>query len=256
MKLADLKWPNVEALSRDTSVIIPIAAHEQHGRHMPLHTDSLLLGEVVRRAEELLGDDALFAPLMWLGNSHHHLDFPGTLSAEPRVYLDLLNGLLENFLHHGFKRLVLLNGHGGNIVPGAQAVFETRQRHRDRTDLLLLSATYWDQAKIPGAHADLVQDAMGHAGELETSMMLVIRPELVDDYAATDEVPQGKAFATATRGWITQDRSAPGHIGVPAGANAEKGETLFSIFTEGAVKLIGEMRDWDGQSWDGSTRAA
>ena len=123
MELAELKWPDVEALSKDTPVVIPIAAHEQHGRHMPLHTDSLLLGEIVRRAKEQLGDDALFAPLTWLGNSHHHMDFPGTLSAEPRVYLDLLNGLMENFLHHGFKRLVLLNGHGGNMVPGAQAVF-------------------------------------------------------------------------------------------------------------------------------------
>ena len=251
MKLTDLKWPDVEALSKDTPVVIPIAAHEQHGHHMPLYTDSLLLGEIIRRAEEALGEDALFAPLMWLGNSHHHMDFPGTLSAEPRVYLDLLNGLMENFLHHGFKRLVLLNGHGGNMVPGAQAVFEVRQRHRDRKDLLLLSATYWDQAKITEARDDLVQDAMAHAGEFETSMMMVIRPELVGDYAATADVPKGEAFATADRGWTTKDRSAPGHIGVPAAASTEKGETLFSIFTEGAVKLIREMQNWDGQSWNG-----
>jgi len=251
MKLTDLKWPDVDALSRDMPVVIPIAAHEQHGHHMPLYTDSLLLGEILRRAEEALGEDALFAPLMWLGNSHHHMDFPGTLSAEPRVYLDLLNGLMENFLHHGFKRLVLLNGHGGNMVPGAQAVFEVRQRHRDRKDLLLLSATYWDQAKITEARDDLVQDAMAHAGEFETSMMMVIRPELVGDYAATADVPKGEAFATADRGWTTKDRSAPGHIGVPAAASTEKGETLFSIFTEGAVKLIREMQNWDGQSWNG-----
>ena len=250
MKLTDLKWPDVAALSKDTPVVIPIAAHEQHGHHMPLFTDSLLLGEIVRRAEEQLGDDALFAPLTWLGNSHHHMDFPGTLSAEPRVYLDLLNGLMENFLHHDFKRLVLLNGHGGNMVPGAQAVFEVRQRHRDRTDLLLLSATYWDQANIAEARDDFAQDAMGHAGELETSMMMVIRPDLVGEHNRS-EVPKGNAFATATRGWTTKDRSEPGHIGVPAAASADKGETLFQIFTEGAVKLIGEVRDWDGSSWDG-----
>ena len=250
MKLAEMKWPDVEALSKDTPVVIPIAAHEQHGRHMPLHTDSLLLGEIARRAEERLGGDALFAPLLWLGNSHHHMDFSGTLSAEPRVYLKLLNGLLENFLQHGFKRLVLLNGHGGNIVPGSQAVFETRQRHRDRTDLLLLSATYWEQANIAEACDDLVQDAMGHAGELETSMMLAIRPELVGDIAATAEVPKGKAFATATRGWTTKDRSEPGHIGVPAAASAEKGKALLNAFTLGVVYFIESVRDWDGQSWD------
>ena len=250
MKLAEMNWPEVDALNRDTPVIIPIAAHEQHGHHMPLHTDSLLLGEIVRRAEEQLGTNTLFAPLQWLGNSHHHMDFPGTLSAEPRVYLDLLNGLLENFLQHGFKRLVLLNGHGGNIVPGAQAVFETRQRHRDRTDLLLLSATYWEQANIAEACDDLVQDAMGHAGELETSMMLAIRPELVGDIAATAEVPKGEAFATATRGWTTKDRSEPGHIGVPGAASAKKGEALLNTFTLGVVRFVESVRNWDGQSWN------
>ena len=250
MKLTELKWPDIESLSRDTPVIIPIAAHEQHGRHMPLHTDSLLLGEIVRRAEERLAGEALFAPLQWLGNSLHHMDFPGTLSAEPRVYLDLLNGLLENFLQHGFKRLVLLNGHGGNIVPSAQAVFETRQRHRDRTDLLLLSATYWEQANIAEACDDLVQDAMGHAGELETSMMLAIRPELVGDIGATAEISKGEAFATATRGWTTKDRSEPGHIGVPGAASARKGEALLNAFTLGVVQFVESVRNWDSQNWE------
>jgi len=93
MQLADLKWNEVAALNRGTPVVFPVAALEQHGRHMPVFTDSMLADELVRRADAALGDRVLFAPLMWLGNSHHHMDFPGTLSAEPRVYLDLLNGL-------------------------------------------------------------------------------------------------------------------------------------------------------------------
>src|SRR6185369_6357614 len=146
MNLTDLKWTDVAALPRTTPIVIPIAALEQHGRHMPLFTDSMLCGEVIRRVSEKLGDRVLFAPLMWLGNSQHHLDFAGTLSARPRSYLDLLNGLLENFLQHGFRRLVFINGHGGNDVPGKQAIFEVRQRHRHRDDLLLLFATYWNLA--------------------------------------------------------------------------------------------------------------
>ena len=93
MQLAELAWPHVDALSRDIPIVIPIAALEQHGRHMPLFTDSLLLGEVVRRAHEELDNSVVVVPLMWLGNSHHHMDFPGTVSAEPRVWLDLLTGL-------------------------------------------------------------------------------------------------------------------------------------------------------------------
>src|SRR5215213_2522243 len=170
MLLHEMKWPEVAALSKDTPVVIPIAALEQHGRHLPVFTDSLLLGEVVRRAAERRGDRVLFAPLLWLGNSHHHLDFPGTLSAAPRTYLDLLGDLLENVLVHGFRRVLLLNGHGGNIVPMQQAIFEARQRHRARTDLLLLAATYWPLGSRPDEVDPHFQQAqMGHACEWETS---------------------------------------------------------------------------------------
>src|SRR5688572_6710858 len=84
VQLTDLKWPDVDALDRRTPVVIPIAALEQHGRHMPLFTDSILLGEVIRRVAAAMQDQVLFAPLMWLGNSEHHLDFPGTMTASPR----------------------------------------------------------------------------------------------------------------------------------------------------------------------------
>ena len=180
MQLMDLTWAQVEKLPRDMPVLIPIAALEQHGRHMPLFTDSLLLGEVVRRVQETLEDRVLFTPLMWLGNSEHHLDFPGTMTASPRVYLDLLRDLAENFLFHGFQRLVFLNGHGGNIVPSQQVVFELRQKYRERNDLLLLASTYWTLGGQPHeVNPEIKQTHMGHACEWETSMMLRIRPELV-----------------------------------------------------------------------------
>ena len=132
MLLQEMTWPEIGNLSRDIPVLVPVAALEQHGHHMPVFTDSLLLGEVVRRVGEAMKDRVLITPLMWLGNSHHHMDFPGTMSASPRVYLDLLNDLAENMIAHGFRRIVFINGHGGNTTPGKQAVFEIRQRHRDR----------------------------------------------------------------------------------------------------------------------------
>ncbi len=251
MQLADLPWPAIAALDRNVPVVFPIAALEQHGHHMPLFTDSLLLGEVMRRAAARLQQRVLFAPLMWLGNSEHHLDFAGTLSAAPRTYLNLLCELLENFIHHGFKRLVLINGHGGNIVPGAQAVYEVRQRHRQRKDLLLLSATYWTLgAKPHEARADFKQQRMGHACEWETSMMLRLAPQLVGKFAEAAPVEFGNAFEPATRGWVTQDRSAAGHIGYPAAASAEKGEVLFELFAQDVVRFLERVIAWDGQSWE------
>ena len=107
MELTDLAWPAVAALPRTTPVIFPIAALEQHGKHMPVFTDSLLLGEVIRRVKLTpVANQCLFAPLQWLGNSHHHMDFPGTLSATPRLYLDMLKDLATCFIKHGFTRIL------------------------------------------------------------------------------------------------------------------------------------------------------
>ena len=228
-------------------MVIPVAAVEQHGHHLPVYTDSLLLGEAVRRVELAMRDRVLFAPLQWLGNSHHHIDFPGTLSAGPRLYLDLLRELAENFLTHGFKRLVFLNGHGGNITPGKQAVFELRQQHRQRADLLLLFATYWEFAPPPPG---FVQEAMGHACEWETSMIMHLKPELVvGDPAQLATIPFGFGFEPAHRGWITKDRTVPGYIGSPQHASREKGELLFTTFAAGLERFLTSVEQWDGGTW-------
>jgi creatinine amidohydrolase len=248
-----MTWPAVDAVPKATPVVVPIAALEQHGRHLPVFTDSMLLGEVVRRASERLGDRVLWTPLVWLGNSHHHLDFSGTLSAAPRTYLEMLGDLIENLLMHGFRRIVFLNGHGGNIVPAQQAVFEARQRHRERNDLLLLAATYWTLGGRPHeVDRAIEQSRMGHACDWETSMILRIAPQLVGDLTKVEPVGFGDRFEAATRGWITKDRSEPGHIGDPRHASAEKGETLFRVFTDDVVALLDRVASWDGSSWDGS----
>lgn len=250
MLLAEQPWSKIESLSRDTPIVFPVAALEQHGHHMPVFTDSMLLGEVIRRVEPRMGDRVLFAPLQWLGNSDHHIDFPGTLSSAPRVYLDLLKGMAENFLRHGFKRIVFINGHGGNDVPGRQAVFELRQQYRERKDLLLLFTTYWDFGNPKSCRDDLVQKEMGHACEWETSMILRIAPHLVQPHTAIEPVPFGFGFGKAYRGWTTKDRTVPGHIGDPAHATAEKGESLFATFTEGVCGFLDQVIAWDGVSWD------
>jgi creatinine amidohydrolase len=248
VRLQEMSWPALASASKDTPVVVPIAAVEQHGRHLPVFTDSMLLGEVARRAAESLGERVIWAPLLWLGNSHHHLEFPGTLSAAPRTYLDVLGDLIDNLVTHGFRRIVLLNGHGGNIVPGQQAVFEARQRYRERGDLLLLSATYWLLGSKPEG---FVQTEMGHACEWETSMILHLAPQLVGELGSIESVPQTASFAPASRGWITRERSEPGHIGDPKSATAEKGEALFRLFARDVVSFLERVIAWDGRSWKG-----
>jgi len=249
MDLTDLAWPAVAALPRTTPVVFPVAALEQHGRHMPVFTDSLLLGEVIRRVKLTpVAEKCLFAPLQWLGNSHHHMDFPGTLSATPRVYLDVLKDLAVCFLSHGFTRIVFVNGHGGNVTPYQQALFELKQDRRDQRDLLLLGLTYWDAAPPPAGA--FVQRRMGHACEWETSMVLRLNPKLVaGDVTAVPEVPHGREFTPGYRAWVMPDRSEPGHVGTPAAATPEKGEALFAHFAAGVTAYLERVAAWDG-TWD------
>ncbi len=242
MQLFEMTSPQVDDLSPWTPVVIPIAALEQHGPHMPVFTDSLLLGEIVRRVDERLSDRVLFAPLMWLGNSEHHIDFAGTMSASPRTYLDLLKEVVGNFLTHGFHSIVLLNGHGGNIVPSQQAMFELRQQHRERDDIRLFSATYW-QAGDPPSDPSFSQTQMGHAGEWETSMIRHLHPHLVGNIKYLQPVPNDSPCAPAQSGWITKERSPQGYIGDPANATAEKGAMLLDRFTDNVVALLDSMVD-------------
>ncbi len=250
MQLINMTWPDVASLPRQTPIVIPVAATEQHGKHLPVCTDSLLLGEVMRRSAEKVSNRIVFAPSMWLGNSHHHLDYAGGISASPRAYLDLLIDLAESFLHHGFERIVFLNGHGGNVVPGRQAVFELRQRYRSQEKLLLLFANYWSLGGKPQEFDQrFLQDRLGHACEWETSMMLRILPELVKDFSELQPVRFEIPFEPAYRGWTTKERTVTGHIGDPSAATAEKGETLFRTFTTDVVRFLERVAAWQGDSW-------
>jgi creatinine amidohydrolase len=181
---------------------------------------------------------------MWLGNSEHHLDFPGTLSAAPRTYLNLLKEVVTNFLRHGFRTVILLNGHGGNIVPAQQALFELRQEYRDRNDIGLFSTTYWTAGeRAAEVDAPYGQHQMGHACDWETSMMLYLHPELVGDFSELSAVAFDQPCEPAHWGWIMKERSALGYIGDPAAATAEKGARLFDRLAGDVLTLLERIAD-------------
>jgi creatinine amidohydrolase len=252
LQFVELTAPQIRALAPDTPIVFPIAAIEQHGPHLPVWTDSLILGRILETVSSALDDEVLFAPLMWLGNSDHHMDFAGTLSARPRTYLDLINQLIDNAVSQGFRRIVLINGHGGNDIPGKQATFEARMRYTERQDLLLLMGTYWGMGVEPWqVDPSLVQQEMGHACEWETSMVMAIRPDLVGEYASLPAVDHGNPFRPATRAWKTADRSAAGYIGVPSQGSEAKGHLLLSQFAGGVTEFLRRVVAWDGASWDG-----
>src|SRR3954447_19185706 len=118
MRFAEMTAPALRELSRDgTLIVAPIAACEQHSSHLPVFTDSMLVGAVADGLERNLADRVLLLPVLWLGASEHHLPFGGTLTATLPTYELLLVELLTPLLRDGFRRVLLLNGHGGNIDP-------------------------------------------------------------------------------------------------------------------------------------------
>jgi creatinine amidohydrolase len=254
MQYGERRWVEMAGIAERVAVL-PLGSLEQHGHHLPLLTDSMICAEIVRRAEVQLEDVALFLPLVWMGASEHHTRFPGTVSVRHETYIDLLDDIMESVIRSGFKRIVLLNAHGGNALPGQSALYRVQMRHRDERDLWLVFATWFELAAsqiraVPG----LEQDHVTHACELETSMILRLRPELVDLKAARGAiVPFESAFYTpdsrrASRVTLARPMehiTVTGGYGHPELATMEKGEALYATVVEEVVELVREVAHWE-----------
>ena len=238
----------------DRVVVVPLGALEQHGWHLPVLTDTMNLDEIVRRAEADLGDEAIFLPTLWAGASDHHLAFPGAISFSNDTYMLMLIDVLESLIGSGFRRILLLNGHGGNRAPAQMALYEVVMRHRERRDLWLVTAAWWDLVSQQIADMpELVQTRVQHACEIETSMVLRLRPELVRlDQAKGTRVPFESAF-------YSPDGERPnkvvvlrpldhvtesGAFGRPETATVEKGERLFDMAAEQVVACVQDIAVW------------
>src|SRR3972149_12042638 len=124
MLWSEQRWTRLSEIDKNTPVVIPLGPCEQPGPHRPVFVDPLQVTAIAEGAERRLGDKVLLLPTLWLGSSHHHLDFPGTVSALPSLYSQLVKSIATCILEAGFRRLLFLNGHGGNKVPAAQALSE------------------------------------------------------------------------------------------------------------------------------------
>jgi creatinine amidohydrolase len=242
MKLADLTWPDVAELKRDVVVVYPIGALEQHSRHLPFFTDSILAGAVAERVEAALPNDVLLLPVQWLGASLHHLGMAGTLSAENETYIKLVAEPMRCLLRHGFKRQFVLSGHGGNKDGFHLAL---RQLAVEFPDAQLRGANYWDVANEEIAKiAQGPMQGIGHACEAETSLMLAVRPDLVRCGEIRNDL-QAAQQPKALRGvYIAPDmkmQTKHGGVGYAELATAEKGKRLLDAIVARLVEVIRAM---------------
>lgn len=141
MKFHEMTFPELRRTPRDgTLILAPIAAVEQHSRHLAVLTDTVLATGVAEGVEGRLPEAVVLLPTLWLGASHHHLRLGATLSASADVHIDLLCDLLTPLLDDGWRRMLVLNGHGGNIDTMQTALRRLQPTYRDR---VLSAASYW-----------------------------------------------------------------------------------------------------------------
>jgi creatinine amidohydrolase len=237
MKFAEMTFPLLREVRRDATVVVaPIAACEQHSWHLPTITDTVLVTGVADGVEQVLPEVVLQLPTLWLGASHHHLRFGATLSASVDVHVDVLAGLVEPLLADGYQRVLILNGHGGNIDTMQMALRRLQPRFPDR---ILSAASYWDlAARELASLAEGPRKNMGHACEFETSMVLALRPELVRRDEIRDDPPPSEPELRGL--YVAEDmkqRTRQGAVGYPERATAEQGRA----FLEAAVARTAEV---------------
>ena len=233
-KFNELNWQQIDNLDRDKTIfLLPTGAIEQHGLHLPVDTDIFNSNALVESVAKSFNGNVIALPPIWWGTSPHHKGYPGTISLKLETFHHLLTDIFSSLTAHGFYRFLVLNGHGGNagILTASTA---------DLSETLGVSIptySYWQSIKdVLVEIGDSEIGGMGHACEMETSLALHLRPELVDLKAITPDMPDLRVALSCI------DFRQPGFLGIPLDfrrdsksgvmgdptlATAQKGEKIF-----------------------------
>lgn len=250
---ADMGWPD---FSGDTSrwiAVLPLAATEQHGPHLPLGVDTVIADAYLARACDHLPPDlpVTILPVQRIGQSDEHLAFPGTLSLSSATVVRAWTEIGECVHRAGVKKLVIVTSHGGNV----EAMGLVARDLRVRLGMLAVTVA-WHRFGYPDGLFSAEERRHGiHAGDIETSLVLAAAPPTVrmdriaSDEPATVAMQQEFKFLDAHRpagfGWMSQDLGASGAIGDPRPATAEKGRAAIDFGARAFVELLREVDRFD-----------
>jgi creatinine amidohydrolase len=238
MKFAELTFPLLRQVPRERTVVVaPIAACEQHSLHLPTITDTLLVTAVAEGVEAKLANQVLLLPTQWMGASHHHLRFGATLSMHVDTHIRMIFDLLMSMLDDGYRRILVLNGHGGNIDTMQVALRRLQPQYHDR---ILAAASYWDLASRElAALAEAPRKTMGHACEFETSMVMALRPELVRrEEIRNDPVKDEPALRGLFLADDMKQKTDHGCAGFPESATPEKGRKFLNAAIDRTAEVV------------------
>lgn len=246
--------PHLQPQDRSNWIaVLPLGAHEQHGPHLPLETDTLIVAGIIERLGQQLPKElpATFLPVEPVGYSVEHIDVAGTksLSFEDAAHRWL--GIAEDLHRQGIRKFVMLNAHGGNSPLMTIVATEARIRF----DMLAV-ATSWTRFGVPDGVITPENKAIDiHGGDMETSVMLALHPDKVDMARAADFPSRQsdyakrfhhlRAYGPHAFGWKMSDLNPDGVAGNASAASAEKGERLIAHAVKGLIELLQDVDGFD-----------
>ena len=252
VRLGDFTWQEVEALLASAPVVvIPVGAFEQHGHHLPLRVDAHLVGHVCEAAAVRASErhPAVVTPTVWTGFSPHHRDFPGTVSLDEQVFSAVVGQVAQSLAGHGFRRIAILNGHGGNANLLKNLIQTLRYDH----GITAVTANYWDFALDELAEwRNSESGGIMHACEMETSLMLATEPDLVQMDKAVDVILNRSSYLGAdllAGGPVSvaasfKELSSSGVIGAPTLATGDRGRALLDTMVTAVAQFIEDFATW------------
>jgi creatinine amidohydrolase len=237
-----------ERIPRLEVTLIPTGSTEMHGPHLGVGNDILSSTRVAEDVAKLMYPRAIVVNVLWVGVAPHNMTapFPGTITLSAETYMRLLTEVVESLLKHGVRRIVFLNGHGGNEAPNITVCREIREHlyYKYGVDLEVGTLSYWDA--IPdNVWKEVLEIApeqkIGHGGEAETSILLAIAPQAVRMDLAKAPDPRPRPKPPFFRAWYQDEYSPDGHMDDARVASPEKGEKLLAAAVQGTVTFLEEF---------------
>ena len=253
MRWQEMTWPEIGALDRDRTILaLPVGSVEQHGHHMPTGTDTYLAMAVSEAAAAIVGSSVVVLPSPWYGLSAHHMHFPGSITLSPETMMAMVSDIVASVVSHGFYRIAIVNGHGGN--GGIIDVLASTLGHRFYGRARIVSLTYFLLAREGIiANRESERGGMGHACEFETSIMLRIRPDLVHMERAVTHYPDpGSPYLStdlvhggAVKAFLAFDDLSPsGTLGDPGLASQDKGDRFLALSAAALANFLKDFATW------------
>ena len=243
-----LTWPEMnEAIEMQKVVLLPTGATEQHGPHLPLDVDAFLATEVCLEAGRRAPDRILVLPPVSYGLNMHHIDFPGTIHIEPEVFIAFCLNITKSVAYHGFKKILLVNGHGSNMP-----LVDLVARKTNLVTQSLCAAVIYLSLALEAFEKVKETPIIAHADEMETSLYLYLAPERVRmDKAVAGNDVMGKYMSSDSTSnypvrfsdywgrWTTK-----GVHGDPTAATAEKGAVIYEAAVTSLIGIDEELKGW------------